>query len=269
MKVDVQEIKSFQRKIREFYRQHGRELPFRLIDDPYAVTVSEIMLQQTQVDRVLPKYRAWLKKYPTWKKLSLASNKSILASWSGLGYNRRALYLKSIAEIIIEKYHGVMPSDIKELKQLPGIGEYTSHAILIFAFNKRLATVDTNIRKALLSEFNLPPDTSDSEIQELAQLVLPKTKIRQWHYALMDFAKTLPKEIHLIYKNKYKQSKFDGSIRQIRGEIIRQLTTQPFITHKDIAKITKRTETDIAQAVSDLQKDKIIIIKEDKIYLQK
>ena len=121
MKVDLKEIKLFQSKIRKFYRLNGRELPFRFIDDPYALTVSELMLQQTQVDRVIPKYQAWIKKYPTWKKLSQATSKSILSSWSGLGYNRRAIYLKKMSEIIIKEYDNIMPTDPYELQKLPGI----------------------------------------------------------------------------------------------------------------------------------------------------
>lgn len=267
MKVDIKEIKAFQSKIRKFYRLYGRELPFRMINDSYAVTVSEIMLQQTQVDRVLPKYIEWIKKFPTWKKLSKASNKDILLSWSGLGYNRRALYLKNIAEIIINDYNGNMPTDIKKLQKLPGIGIYTSHAILIFAFQKRAAAVDTNIRKVLLSSFNFRPETSEQETQQLAEMVLPKTKIRQWHYGLMDYAKTLPQEIHTKYKSKYKQSKFDGSIRQIRGEIIRQLTKNNSITFKLISDKVNRSDDDIAQALSGLVSEKIIIVLEDKISL--
>lgn len=267
MKIDKNKISKFRTKIRKFYRQHGRELPFRMIDDSYKVTVSEIMLQQTQVDRVIPKYNNWIHKFPNWQSLAQASNKEILTYWSGLGYNRRAIYLKNIAQILVEEYNGKMPEDINTLQSFPGIGKYTSYAILIFAFGKRLATVDTNIRKVLLHEFNLSADISDKEIQTLAEIVLPQTKIKEWHYALMDYAKTLPKEIHIKYQTKYKQSKFEGSIRQIRGEIIRQLTKNKFVTINEISINLKRTENDIKKAIETLQYENIITLKKNKIYL--
>ncbi len=269
MKIDKAEIRIFQTKIRKFYRLKGRELPFRMIDDPYAVTVSEIMLQQTQVDRVLPKYLHWIDKYPSWKKLSETSNKSILSDWSGLGYNRRGLYLKSIAEIVTNEFGGIIPADIETLKQLPGIGTYTSHAILIFAFKKRLAAVDTNIRKVLLHSFNLSPETSTLKTQQLAETVLPKTKIREWHYGLMDFAKTLPSEVHKKYKNKFSQSKFEGSIRQIRGEIIRQLVIHHSVTISKISIEMNRTLDDVSQALSGLVKEQIVCLSKNKIKLVK
>jgi len=267
MQIDSNKIKIFQSKIRKFYRTHGRELPFRMNDDPYAVTVSEIMLQQTQVDRVVPKYQSWLKEFPTWERLSEASNQSILSHWSGLGYNRRALYLKKIAEIIIEKHNGNMPSDNIELQKLPGIGKYTSHAIMIFAFEKRVAAVDINIRKVLLSTFKLSPDTSEIETQKLAELVLPKTKNREWHYALMDYAKTLSREVHQKYKSKYRQSKFEGSIRQIRGEIIRQLTKKKSIPEKDLSVKMNRNQIDTNKALTSLVREKIVTVTNNRVKL--
>ena len=269
MKIETGQIKSFRTKIRTFYRKHGRDLPFRMINNPYLVTVSEIMLQQTQVDRVIPKYENWIKQFPDWKTLSKSSNKSILTYWSGLGYNRRALYLKEIAQIIVKNHNGKMPPDIKTLQSFPGIGKYTSHAILIFAFDKRVAAVDTNIRKVLLHEFNLPPETSEKDIQSLADLVLPKTKIKEWHYALMDYAKTLPQDVHIKYQTKYKQSKFEGSLRQIRGEIIRQLTKNRFTTIQQISAILKRNDVDIQKAITTLVNENMIQVKNKKIYLSK
>ncbi len=267
MKVDDNEIKNFQKKIRKFYRFHGRELPFRFIDDPYAVTVSELMLQQTQVERVIPKFHMWMKQFPTWEKLSKASNQSILSAWSGLGYNRRALYLKKIADVITNKHYGVMPTNLHELQKLPGIGVYTSHAILIFAFQKRLAAVDTNIRKVILSSFDFSPETSVKVTQQLAEHVLPKSKIREWHYALMDYAKTLPSDVHKRYAAKHKQTKFEGSLRQIRGEIIRQLTKEKHTTFIRISKSTRRSDMDISDALASLEKEGTINISKNIIKL--
>ncbi len=126
------QITAFRRKILRFFRQHRRDLPFRKTTDPYRITVAEIMLQQTQVDRVVPKYRRWITKWPTWKKLAMATERELLTMWSGLGYNRRALYLGRLAEVVQTQYAGRLPEDPTELTKLPGIGPYTARAILIF-----------------------------------------------------------------------------------------------------------------------------------------
>ena len=155
-------VQSFQRKIWRFYEKHRRDLPFRHITDPYRVTVSEFMLQQTQVERVIPKYRAWIARWPSWRALSGATTREALSAWSGLGYNRRALYLRNMACEITRDFHGRLPREIEGLKRFPGIGEYTARAILIFSDNAPLAALDTNIRQVILCEFDLPGDLSES-----------------------------------------------------------------------------------------------------------
>ncbi|RME27887.1 MAG: A/G-specific adenine glycosylase, partial [Candidatus Zixiibacteriota bacterium] len=130
-------VRRFRRKVLSFYRRHGRDLPFRHTRDPYHITVCEVMLHQTQVDRVLPRYRAWVRRWPNWRALASARKQDVLAAWSGLGYNRRALYLRDIAHIVVNDYGGQLPDDYHALCRLPGIGPYTANAILIFAFNRR------------------------------------------------------------------------------------------------------------------------------------
>lgn len=162
------EVKKFQSKILQWYAMNKRDLPWRRTRDPYAILVSEVMLQQTQVGRVIPKYAAWMKEWPTIAGLANAKTADVLRMWSGLGYNRRALYLQRCAQELIEKQvlrsknqgdkndsHNsevIWPQAETELMQLPGIGKYTARALLCFAFDKQLAVVDTNIRKVILTQ---------------------------------------------------------------------------------------------------------------------
>lgn len=263
------DIQKFRRTIREHYRKNGRKLPFRETSDPYAITVSEIMLQQTQVERVIEKYLQWMKFFPDWKTLAKTSNQNVLKAWSGLGYNRRALYLKQMASQIVNDYNNRLPDDIHTLKKFPGIGTYTAHAIAIFAFGKKMAAVDTNVRKVLIYFFSLQPEIPRSVIQQIAQQVLPPTKVREWHYALMDYAKKIPRGSLPTIGGAGRQSKFEGSIRQIRGEIIRQLTVYDSISYPAIAKKLNRSLEDINKAANALSKDGLIEIRNKRIYLIK
>lgn len=259
-KISKQTVIPLQRKILRFYSLHKRDLPFRKTTDPYRITVSEIMLQQTQVDRVVPKYLAWIRMWPTWKALSRATTKQILTMWSGLGYNRRALNLWKLAHVVMNEYHGKLPETPEELMKLPGIGPYTSRAILIFAFNKPLITIDTNIRRVILHELNLPASTTATRLEEIAYQLLPKRRSRDWHNALMDYSRlSLPSRIERI-PALTKQSSFEGSLRQIRGEIIRQLIQHKHITVQSIMVKTGRSEKDVRAAAQGLVKDGLVRI---------
>ncbi|OGY83995.1 MAG: hypothetical protein A2898_01845 [Candidatus Kerfeldbacteria bacterium RIFCSPLOWO2_01_FULL_48_11] len=260
-------VQSFRKKILRFYRLHRRDLPFRNTTDPYKITVAEIMLQQTQVDRVVPKYIAWVKKWPNWQRLSRASNLQLLKLWSGLGYNRRALNLGKLAKAVVDEFGRKIPDNPEALEKLPGIGPYTSRAILIFAFNKPFITIDTNIRRVILYELNLPATTSLKEVEKLAWRLLPKKRSRDWHNALMDYSRlVLPAQIKHIPALS-KQSKFEGSLRQIRGEIVRQLTTKPFVDIGQVMKALKRTRQDTVKATTTLKKDGIVEVRKNRITL--
>ena len=163
---------------------HGRDLPWRRTTNPYAIALSEIMLQQTQVDRVIPKWRAFLDAFPTWVDLADAKTSDVLRLWKGLGYNRRAVMLHRLAKAVID-IGGELPNDITAMKKLPGIGEYTANAIAAFAFrNSEAAPVDTNIIRILRRVF--PRRGSDPKsIQKLAQSIRPKD-VWTWNHALMD-----------------------------------------------------------------------------------
>jgi A/G-specific adenine glycosylase len=265
---DVTQIKAFQKRILRFYGAHGRDLPWRKSTDPYAITVSEIMLQQTQVERVADKYQAWLKQWPNWQKLAKATDRELLAAWSGLGYNRRALNLGKLAREVVTQFDGELPRDPEQLLTLPGIGPYTAHAILIFAFNRPLVTIDTNIRKVLLHELGYPASISKENLEALALAVLPRRRSRDWHNALMDFSRlVLPKQIKSIPPIS-KQSRFQGSLRQIRGEIVRQLITRNKVTISVIAKALKRTEEDVIKAAQGLEKDGMVLFTGKTIRLK-
>lgn len=238
-----------------FYARHGRDLPFRRTNDPYKIAVAEIMLQQTQVERVLEKYRDWTQKWPDWKSLATATNRQLLSAWSGLGYNRRALFLGQMARAVTERFGGQLPDNPQLLLSLPGIGPYTANAILIFAFNKPLVAIDTNIRRVIVHEFMLPPHISRSELEKIAHQLLPKRSSCDWHNALMDYSRlVLPQKIDSIPPLS-RQSKFKGSLREIRGEIIRRLTVHKRISLAAVARDMNRPLADVRRAAENLEKD--------------
>jgi A/G-specific adenine glycosylase len=260
IKISAQRIAAFRRKIWRFYAQHRRHLPFRESDDPYRIVVAEFMLQQTQVARVIPKYEAWLEKWPTWGELAAAGRRELLAMWSGLGYNRRAIYLAQLAEIIVERFDNRLPDDPEILQTLPGIGPYTAHAVLIFTFNKPLVTIDTNIRRVLIHEFDLPSDTPKSKLEDLARRLLPRGRSRDWHNALMDYSRVaLPGRLPNA-SPRHKQKPFRGSRRQIRGEIVRRLTASPRVALDHIARDMKRPVGDVTEAAEALRKEGLVRI---------
>lgn len=251
-------IRLVRRKILGHYRRNGRDLPFRRTADSYKIAVAEIMLQQTQVERVVPKFSAWVKKWPSWKSLAKATNRELLTMWSGLGYNRRALYLGQMARTIVEKHGGALPQDPGLLRTLPGIGPYTSRSILIFAFNRPLVTVDTNIRRVLIHELGLPHSISATALEKVALQILPPKRARDWHNALMDYGALVLTSRKSGVKPLSRQSKFEGSLRQIRGEIVRQLTTKKRVSLASIAKKLGRSLADAKKAARGLEKEGVV-----------
>ena len=177
-------VEAFHAIVFEWFKIHRRDLPWRRITDPYAIALSEIMLQQTQVDRVIPKWRAFLLAFPTWVDLAEASTADVIRMWQGLGYNRRAVMLHRLAKAVID-LGGELPNDIAAMKELPGIGDYTANAIAAFAFrNADAAPVDTNISRIFRRVF--PRHKSDPKsIQQLAKSIAPKDTWT-WNHALMD-----------------------------------------------------------------------------------
>lgn len=179
----------------KWYATEQRDLPWRSTDNAYHVLVSEIMLQQTQVDRVLPKYAQFLAAFPTLTALAQAPTAGVISAWVPLGYNRRAVSLQSIARQVLAEYDGRIPDSIEELLKLKGIGRYTAGAIACFAYRKQVATVDTNIRRVLHRVFlglELPePKMNDAQMLTLAEQVLPQGEAYNWNQALMDLGATI------------------------------------------------------------------------------
>src|SRR6266566_578493 len=179
----------------QWYAAEQRDLPWRSTRDPYAILVSEIMLQQTQVDRVLPKYQQFLAAFPTLAALAAAPTAEVISAWVPLGYNTRAVRLQSIARQVIAEYEGRIPDTIDELLKLKGIGRYTAGAIACFAYHKQVATVDTNIRRALHRIFlgleHPEPKLNNDQALALAEQVLPVGEAYNWNQALMDLGATV------------------------------------------------------------------------------
>jgi A/G-specific adenine glycosylase len=264
----AKQLASFRRRVLAHYRRNGRSLPFRETDDPYAIVVSEIMLQQTQVERVVPKYTSWLAKFPDWSSLAESPLPKVLAEWSGLGYNRRAVFLQRMAQVVIEEYGGVLPSDPVELERFPGIGRYTARAVAAFAFGKRVAAVDTNVRKVIIHLLDLPPDTGLAEVERLAERLLPRNDVRVWHYALMDYARNgMSRSANRRIKPLSRQSKFEGSRRQIRGEIVRRLMGKRQVRLTDIARDMNRNLDTVRRAAEGLAKDGLVVVTEKLVKL--
>lgn len=222
-----------------FYREQGRhDLPWRQTRDPYHILVSEIMLQQTQVDRVIPKYKTFLEVFPNATALARASLADVLGYWQGLGYNRRAKMLHECVKVIMHEYGGVLPPDERQLLALPGVGSYTARAILAFAFDVATPLIETNVRTVYIHHFfNNKTDITDAEIVPFITETLDTNNPRDWYYALMDYGSFLKRTVgNNISKSKHytRQATFKGSDRQIRGAIVRLLAKEKKLTRTRI-----------------------------------
>ena len=219
------EIAAFQEKVLSFYRENGRDLPWRHTTDPYRILLSEVMLQQTQVDRVIEYYTRWLRLWPTIKDLAATPRSSVLKEWMGLGYNNRAVRLHEACKAISARFNCDVLEALQHHKELPGIGPYTMSAVRIFSANEDIVTVDTNIRRILIHEFGLAEKTSDRELWQVAERCLPKGRSCEWHNALMDYGALHLTSRRTGIKPKTRQSRFEGSDRQVRARILRFLLT--------------------------------------------
>ncbi len=231
-------IERFQSTIYTYYNTHGRDLPWRKTNDPYKILVSEVMLQQTQVERVLHKYEQFLQSFPTVEALAIAPLQDVLDIWRGLGYNRRAIALKKVAHVVVHEFNGELPSDDRILQKLPGIGEATAGAIRSFAFNKPAVFIETNIRTVFLHTFFADKlGTKDTEICPLIAQTLDRSNPREWYYALMDYGVMLKKKCENPSRRSAhhkRQAAFHGSNRQLRGAIVALVVEHPGITEAEL-----------------------------------
>ncbi len=217
-------MRRFRALIRAHYRDRGRDLPWRKARTPYRVLVSEVMLQQTGVQRVKEKYRQFLRTFPSLRALAGAEYRDVLSVWKGLGYNRRAFNLKRTAEIIVAEHGGRIPRDVDSLAALPGIGRATACAVLAYAFNEPVAFIETNIRRVFIHFFFEGSGTiADTQVLPLVEKTLDRRNPREWYDALMDYGALLrsaesdPNRRWARYR---RQPPFAGSVRQARGLIL-------------------------------------------------
>lgn len=251
-------VAAFQRTVWNHWKKEGRHnLPWRKTEDPYKILVSEVMLQQTQVPRVLPKYKEFLREFPTVKALAKSDLSTVLRIWSGLGYNRRGKFLHDAAKEIVTKYDGRVPRFYSELVELPGIGDYTAKAVCVFAFNQPHVLIETNIRTAYIHHFcQGRTSVSDIEVLEIAKRVAMRQDSREWHSALMDYGAHLKASgVRLNTRSKHytKQSRFEGSLRQVRGAILKAMTRGV-----SIDEVQKQYQRQFASAFRSLQKEGLI-----------
>lgn len=263
-------IKEFQKIVWNHYRNHGRhDLPWRHVKKQlpererlYRILVSEIMLQQTQVERVLPYYKAWLQKFPTAKILANSSLSDVLKAWQGLGYNRRARNLYEASKILARRsLRSVM--GIEELQKLPGVGVYTARAVGAFAYNHDVIFIETNIRTAILHYFFVNHTmVHDKHIQDILKELLPKGRAREWYGALMDYGAYLKGTgVRLNAKSKHytKQSKFKGSDREARGAILKALAVGGKTKVKLGGLLGKERTTQLHTQVQKLMKEGLVM----------
>ena len=256
--------------LQKFYEKEGRhKLPWRLTTDPYKILVSELMLQQTQVDRVLPKYREFLRAFPTVGSLAKAPLSQVLFHWQGLGYNRRAKFLHEAAKVVVKEYGGKLPPEPELLQKLPGIGPYTARAVAAFAFNQPVVFIETNIRTVffhsqILKNMRISEGEkiSDAQLVPLVAKTLKKSGMqpREFYWALMDYGSYLKRQgVKLNHHSKHytKQSKFEGSLRQLRGAILKQLLVSP-TTATQLQKRSGRAMSEVEKALSQLQQEGLI-----------
>jgi A/G-specific adenine glycosylase len=266
-------ISLFQKMIYYYYKNHKREFPFRENITPYTVLISEIMLQQTQTERVSEKYLQFINKFPDFSSLHAASIEEVLKEWKGLGYNRRAIALKRIADSVVKDYEGKLPDSIGILKSFPQIGHNTASSIITFAFNKPTAFIETNIRRVYIYFFF--PNKSkinDKEIMSIVQNTIDIHDPREWYYALMDYGVMLKKTHPELNKRSIhyrKQVPFKGSNREIRGKILELLIKQGKMKIKNIQRVFDGKEQNkIMNILNQLKKEGFIEMTTDTINLK-
>lgn len=268
--------KQFIEAVYGYYHEHQRSLPWRnhhsssTEDWGYRVIVSEYMLQQTQVSRVIQKYSSWMNQWPTLRSFMSASFSDVVIVWSGLGYNRRSRYLYDTLRDIYRQYDGIVPNDQSLLESFAGIGKNTASAIRAYTYNAPVVFIETNIRSAYLYAFfkEHTDKVADDMILCKVHETLDTDQPRQWYYALMDYGTYVKKEygnqLHKAIQHK-KQSKFNGSQRQIRGMIVRTLAQKRQVTVDEL--IAEFCDQRVLIAIDELCKEGLIINSDNTLHL--
>lgn len=278
--VNSQKIKELQNTILSRYEINGRNLPWRATQDPYAIHISEVMSQQTQVDRVIPYREKRMRDIPDYQTLAQLPKSELLKYWSGLGFNSRALRLQVCAQEVVNRFQGKLPQDREELLQLPGIWPYTASAICAFAWNLPEPVIDTNIRRVLIFLLKLDENISFQELEKKAKKLIPEGRSRDWHNALMDYGATHLTARKTKIKSLGKQSKFEGSDREVRGRILKQLTGNIAVclcernenVQKSVLplKVVKEQfpHKAVEKIIQDMQSDQLVFLKEEMIWIE-
>lgn len=224
------ETTEFQELVWDKARELYRTMPWREDTRPYYVLVSEIMLQQTQVDRVVPKFNEFIAAFPDVQSLAAGSLAEVLRLWSGLGYNRRAKFLHEAAKYVVNECAGEFPSTAEALMKLPGVGVNTAGAILAYSFNQPVVFIETNVRTVYFHHyFDGAALVSDKELREVVAATVDQENPREWYWALMDYGTQLKRQgVGRIDKSRHykKQSALKGSLREVRGLILKKLVVQ-------------------------------------------
>lgn len=250
---------AFVRAVWDHYRAHGRhDLPWRKTTNPYRILVSEIMLQQTQAERVRGYYATFLKQFPSIEALADAPASKVVTAWQGLGYNRRALALHRAAKAVVRDWRGTLPRDEKDLLSLPGIGPYTAGAVRAFAWNKTGTLLETNVRTAYIHHFfkdveNVP----DAKLVPVIEATTDSENPREWYWALMDYGAHLKGTVGNVTRRSASyvaQKKFAGSDRQLRGRILR-LAVSRRITAAHVKEVTGEPVARIETLLKALTKE--------------
>lgn len=254
---------AFAERVWEHYRERGRDLPWRQTTDPYAVLVSEVMLQQTQVARVVPKYAEFLDALPDVSALAAAPLEDVLRVWQGLGYNRRAANLKRAAALIVEEHDGRVPDTLAELMALPGIGHATAAQVLAFAFGVGVPFIETNIRSVYLHEFfEDAEDVPDSALLPLVEATLDRERPREWYWALMDYGthlKATRANPSRRSRHHSRQSRFEGSNRQLRGRVLSELVRTSGSAEDTLAQAVGFSGERVRDALAALQSEGLVV----------
>jgi len=252
-------VSAFQKQIFSRYHSMPRPMPWRSTRDPYHILTAEVMLQQTQVERVKVKYAEFLSAFPTLAALASAPLEDVLRVWQGLGYNRRAIALKRCAEEIISRFGGQFPRDTGELESLPGIGPYSARAVAAFAFGTAEPLIETNIRTVFIHFFfHGRGKVHDREIMPLVAATLDRHNPREWYYALMDFGVRL-KQLHpnpgRRSRQHVQQSRFEGSNRQLRSRLLRAVMAGPGFTAAELAGQLGAEQGDVERNLADMERE--------------
>lgn len=261
--LSPQTVAAFRSAVYAYHRANPRPMPWRETGDPYHILVSEFMLQQTQVERVRVKYCEFLTAFPTVHELAAAPLSDVLRVWQGLGYNRRALYLKRCSEEIVGHHDGQFPRTSQELQSLPGIGPYTARAVAAFAHGVAEPLIETNIRTLFIHFFfHGREKVHDSEIMPLVAAALDRDNPREWYYALMDFGAML-KQTHSNpgrrSRHHTQQSRFEGSNRQLRSRLLREIVMEPGISPEKLQAMLDAGQEAVERNLEALEREGFLV----------